>query len=422
MFTTDIQRRRTRHAILLAGCLSCLLLAGCRSQTPAAGSTLPEGSRTPISLGPTSTASATASPRPAGSPTPTLAPLPTVGPDDTARGPSSAPVTLLVYTDFDCDLCAQLGATLEQVVLDHAGQVRLVMRPFPLLNVHDKSAQAVAGWLAAGEQGAGWSLYSELLLDRANWRSLDLPAFRQHLVAWAADSGLDPDRFAADMMSEATIAEIEANYRQALASGIPGVPFVLLNGVPHRAGLEHTNLEAAVRLALLSEQQFEAPPELDLSGVEQAVARLHTNLGTIDLQLYPQSAPHAVASFVFLAQQGWYDGAGFYRVALGRWIETGDPTNTGLGQAGYHLPDEFDPSLTFDRPGMVAMANDGPGTNSSRFMITLAPIDGLAGSYTIFGRVIGGLDLLAGLPGRQPLDDLLEPPAGWIDAIEVEIP
>ena len=406
---------------LAAACLATVFLAGCSS--PATVSQTADGTApSPILLGPTSTASATATARPAGNPTATLAPLPTVGPDELQRGQTQAPVTLLVYTDFDCDLCAQLGATLEQVRADHPDEIRLVLRPFPLLGVHEKAAQALAGWYAANEQAGAWTLYDQLLLDRGQWRSLDVPAFRRLLLTWAAQAGMDVDRFAADMVATATLEQIEADYRQAMASGVPGVPFILINGLPHRASLDHPNLEAAVRLALLAGDQYAAPGEVELAGVDRAAVKLVTNLGTIDLQLYPQAAPRAVESFLYLAEQGWYDGAGFYRVTPGRWVETGDPTNTGLGHAGYHLPDEFDPSLTFDRAGMLAMANDGPGTNSSRFLITLAPISGLEGSHTIFGRVVEGLDLLQSLPARQALADLLEPPAAVIQMIEVNLP
>jgi peptidylprolyl isomerase len=127
-------------------------------------------------------------------------------------------------------------------------------------------------------------------------------------------------------------------------------------------------------------------------------ATIETNLGTIKVELLPKEAPLAVNSFVFLARDGYFDGVKFHRVVNGFVIQTGDPTGTGAGGPGYRFPDE---PVTLDyEAGTVAMANAGPNTNGSQFFITLSDLSGrLPKNYTIFGRVIDGMDVVARIGG-----------------------
>jgi len=159
---------------------------------------------------------------------------------------------------------------------------------------------------------------------------------------------------------------------------------------------------------------------MTLDPTKAYTAILETEGGDVVIQLLPDSAPQAVNSFIMLAQQGWFDGMEIHRVEPGVLVETGDPTGTGFGDPGYHLPDEIDPRLTFDRPGMVALASAGPGTGGSRFFINLQPLEDLTGSRTIFGRVLDGLDLLESLQARDPANDLLSPGAAVIHRVRVE--
>ncbi|MCB1054776.1 MAG: peptidylprolyl isomerase, partial [Acidobacteria bacterium] len=99
-------------------------------------------------------------------------------------------------------------------------------------------------------------------------------------------------------------------------------------------------------------------------------AVIKTDKGDIKLELYDQKTPLTVANFVNLAKRGYYDGIVFHRVISGFMIQGGDPTGTGRGGPGYRFEDEFDPSLRHDGPGVLSMANAGPGTNGSQFFIT----------------------------------------------------
>ncbi len=139
--------------------------------------------------------------------------------------------------------------------------------------------------------------------------------------------------------------------------------------------------------------RWPSPPAMSISPDRDYVATIKTNLGDVVVQLFPKDAPLAVNNFVFLAQQGFYNGVKFHRVVKGFVIQTGDPTGTGAGDPGYKFPDE---RVTRDYvTGTLAMANSGPNTNGSQFFITLADLSGrLPKNYTIFGTVTSGFDVV----------------------------
>ncbi len=147
---------------------------------------------------------------------------------------------------------------------------------------------------------------------------------------------------------------------------------------------------------------YNAPPDftIDLQKTYDAIIR--TERGDIRLRLFDDEAPITVNNFVFLANQGFYDDTTFHRVLPDFMAQAGDPTGSGAGGPGYQFPDEVNNGLTFDRRGILAMANAGPGTNGSQFFITFAPTPWLDNAHTIFGEVIGGDDVLGALTLRDP--------------------
>ena len=147
---------------------------------------------------------------------------------------------------------------------------------------------------------------------------------------------------------------------------------------------------------------YTAPPENELEAGKYYYATLKTNRGDIRVQLFADRAPKTVNNFVFLARQGYYDNTVFHRVLDGFMAQAGDPTGTGAGGPGYAFEDEFYPGLTFDRPGLLAMANRGPATNGSQFFITFSVTDWLNYNHTIFGEVIEGQEVLSRLTRRDP--------------------
>jgi cyclophilin family peptidyl-prolyl cis-trans isomerase len=150
---------------------------------------------------------------------------------------------------------------------------------------------------------------------------------------------------------------------------------------------------------------------------EMTVAVIKTNMGTIEIELFADQTPKTVENFVGLAKKDYYNGVIFHRVIPNFMIQGGDPTGTGRGGAslwGKPFADEIVPSLVFDEPGILAMANSGPNTNGSQFFITVAATTWLNGNHTIFGKVIEGMDVVYAIskvatskPGDKPLKDVV---------------
>ncbi len=144
----------------------------------------------------------------------------------------------------------------------------------------------------------------------------------------------------------------------------------------------------------MAAQKWSSPPDMQIDTDAVYEATIETDKGTIELELYPEHAPKTVNNFVFLAEEGFYDGVAFHRVIDNFMIQGGDPTGTGRGGPGYTFEDELDGNpLTHER-GALSMANAGPNTNGSQFFITHAPQPHLDGRHTVFGKVIDGLDVV----------------------------
>ena len=127
------------------------------------------------------------------------------------------------------------------------------------------------------------------------------------------------------------------------------------------------------------------------------VAVFKTNMGSFEIELFPDKSPKAVENFATHAKEGYYKGVLFHRVIPGFMIQGGDPTGTGRGGEsiwGKPFEDEVNNGLVFDGAGYLAMANRGPNTNGSQFFITVASTPSLTGGYTIFGKVLTGQDVV----------------------------
>ncbi|VAX24751.1 Peptidyl-prolyl cis-trans isomerase [hydrothermal vent metagenome] len=136
---------------------------------------------------------------------------------------------------------------------------------------------------------------------------------------------------------------------------------------------------------------------MNLKDNEELVATIKTNMGNIEIKLFARKTPKTVENFVGLATTGKYDNVIFHRVIPDFMIQGGDPTGTGregVSFWGGKFEDEFNTSLHHDKPGILSMANAGPNTNGSQFFITLVPTPWLDGKHSIFGEVIGGMDVV----------------------------
>ena len=146
-----------------------------------------------------------------------------------------------------------------------------------------------------------------------------------------------------------------------------------------------------------SKKQFDAEPAMGIDPAKRYTAVMETSKGTLTISLDPIAAPRTVNSFVFLARNGYYDGVVFHRIIPGFVVQGGDPTGTGRGGPGYKFADEL-PAPGRYEVGSLAMANSGPDTNGSQFFI-ISGSDGvrLPPSYSLFGKVVSGLETVSAL-------------------------
>ena len=156
------------------------------------------------------------------------------------------------------------------------------------------------------------------------------------------------------------------------------------------------------------------PPKATFDPAHTYYWNLDTNVGSVKVKLLPKVAPMHVTSTIYLTELGFYDGIPFHRVIAGFMAQGGDPLGRGTGGPGYEYSGEFDPKVKHDKPGLLSMANAGPGTDGSQFFLTFVPTPWLDGKHTIFGEVVEGMGTLKELerragppPDNRPKEELL---------------
>jgi cyclophilin family peptidyl-prolyl cis-trans isomerase/protein-disulfide isomerase len=342
--------------------------------------------------------------------------FPDVNETDWVTGPDDAATTIIEYADFECPFCGLLEPTLAQLRADYPEDVRVVFRHLPLLTIHNKAGLAMIAAEAAGRQGRFWDMHGLLFARQPEWTPLTPEDFEVWLSDRAVELGLDLAQFTADLHDPAMSDAVQAAYDEAIESGIPGAPFLLINGRIYSGPTDYDNLSVIVRLYSLQERVYDSCPTMIIDPAREYYATLVTDKGNIFIELDPEAAPLAVNNFVYLALDGFYDGVTFHRVFPGYIAQAGDPSGTGFGGSGYAFERE-ETGLQFDAPGVLAMDSEA---NGSQFFITYAPLDSLDGSYTIFGRVLEGLDVLEALTSRDPSDGVNQPPGDEIITILIE--
>jgi cyclophilin family peptidyl-prolyl cis-trans isomerase/protein-disulfide isomerase len=324
-----------------------------------------------------------------------------VSEDDYVRGPEDAVVTLVVYNDFQCTDCNYLPLS-QQLLENQPDNVRIVYRYYPYTALFDKGELAARAAEAAGYQGKFWKMHDLLFENQAEWVDLPVGVFEAWVTDQAEGLELDKAQFTTDFNSTTAVETAQKAAQEGERIGIPRLPFILLNGQIYNGPTDYDALNQVVELIKLGERQFAKCPPMITDPDKQYNATLRTEKGDVVLQLFADKAPLAVNSFVFLAREGWFDNITFHRVLPGFMAQTGDPSGTGQGHPGYMFNNEIDPTLIFDQAGLVAMANSGPDTNGSQFFITYGPTPHLDGSFTIFGKVLSGMDVVEQLAPRDP--------------------
>jgi len=301
-----------------------------------------------------------------------------------------------------------------------AGTVRFVYRHMAFLG--QESLWAAEASECAGEQGKFWEYHDKIF---ASQKGENQGAFsKDNLKKFASDLKLDTAKFNQCLDSGKFTDKITKSTEDANQLGVEGTPTIFLNGI-YIPGQYYTAFDVLIPWlgwVTSNPRQFNAPEKV-IDMAKKYTATLKTAKGDIVLELYADRTPTTVNNFVFLARNKFYDGVTFHRVLTGEGgltAQAGDPSGTGLGGPGFACNDEIDSTLTFAGEGMLAMANSGVNTNGSQFFITLGPRPDLNGKYTIFGRVISGMDTVKKLTARDPQQNPLAPPGDAIQSVIVE--
>ena len=176
--------------------------------------------------------------------------------------------------------------------------------------------------------------------------------------------------------------------------------------------------DSTVEVVPTIQRVYSSEPEFQLveSATYEAIIRLEEGDREIRIELLHQESPGYVNNFVFLARQKFYDGLTFHRVIEGFVAQGGDPTGTGMGGSGYQLTEESN-DIQLDSEGFLSMAKSSQGVDGAQFFITLGPAPWLSGDFTVFGRVIGGMDIAHSIRVREPGSG--QPPAEIIKSISI---
>ncbi len=280
-----------------------------------------------------------------------------------------------------------------------------------------------------------WEMHDLIFERQQEWASQSSDAAADVFVGYARELGLDAEQLSRDLKEGTYRDVVQQRYDEAVALSLPGTPSIFING--QYADLSQISEGMLVRLIEFLNYdgpQYAAPPPMSIDPSQSYFATVKTNRGSFCLELFAEQAPQTVNNFVFLAQEGFYDGVKFHRVLPEFVAQAGDPTGTGLGGPGYAFPDELHPDLKHDGPGVLSMANSGADTNGSQFFITYAALEWLdafdadgnpkdcalpeVSCHAVFGKVVEGMDVVESLEARDPQQDPYAP-ADIIETITI---
>ncbi len=338
--------------------------------------------------------------------------LPHVTEDDLVVGPDDAVVTFLEYSQLTCPACSSFAPLMIAIQERYPDDVRLVYRHFPF---QDKSILAAQALEAAEKQGkfsefkiymyehrsksAGNPKLADLP-DDAFWGSVAEDDFDAWLEKYIVELGIEPTQFFVDMYSAEIVEKVQAALNSAQILGINSTPTLFFNGFKWPDDIQRTVEQFSVFIQLVKNQEIEydACPPFVTQTDKNYSATISTTKGDIIVDLYADIARYAVNSFVFLAQEGWYDGLPFF--ATNEFALSGDPSDTSFGGPGYAYLDELNADYSSDNAGKLSTYSLGPGVNGSTFFINKTSLESLQGR-TIFGEVIEGMDVVNALELRE---------------------
>ena len=349
-----------------------------------------------------------------------------------ALGAVDAPVTVMEFSEVFCGHCQTFNQTnLEGILEDYVatGKVRYVghMMAFN----RPESQEYLAAAMCAAEQGRYFA-YEHAVFAQITQNEFDLDA-----AAKTAEIE-DYDRFVAcreagrynDAAADASLAAVDKGLRvtptflvngQKVEGNDPATIRRLIEEALSGGESAETTEQGAITMPKNPADRdgiYTAPPAMVIDPAKQYTATIVTEKGDIVAELYADKVPNTVNNFVFLARDGFYDNTTFHRVIPDFMAQAGDPAGTGRGGPGYRFVDEFSSDLRHVGPGILSMANAGPGTNGSQFFITFVDTPWLDGRHAVFGKVIEGLDVLLSISVRDP--QTATKPGDLIETITIE--
>lgn len=331
----------------------------------------------------------------------TLAIIGDVTDADWSIGPKDAKLTIIEYSDFQCPYCKQTSEAIDALFKDYPDDVRVIFRSFPLNSIHPNASLASQAAEAAGLQGKFWEMHTKLFGNQETWSPMGTEDFTAWLTTTAKELELNVDQFTTDLTSEAVVQKVTEATNKATEIGLGGTPTLFINGY-YMGNLDYYTMENFLKVYDFEATMYTECPNWVIDTEKNYQATIKTEKGEIVVDLFEDEAPLAVNSFVFLAEEGYYDDTTFHRVIKDSIAQAGDPTGTGYTSPGYAFRNETAGEHFYDRAGLLGMANSGADRNGSQFFITYAEMPQLNCSYTIFGEVVSGMDVLNSLTERDP--------------------
>lgn len=338
--------------------------------------------------------------------------LPEASNDDLSVGPKNAPITIIEYSQLTCPACVSFEPILTALRELMPNDVRIIFRHFPF----QPNALLTAQALEAANNQDKFEEFKNFMFDRRLrnpnnpdhaflkdddfWGSLNESQIEQWLAENIGEIGVDFDQLKADMYSDEIVQKVAAAYANAQSLGIGATPTLFINGYqwPEQVGRNLETMLIFVRLVMHQENEYsECPPTVIEQGKEYS-AVISTTKGDVEVALFEDVAPYAVNSFVFLAEEGWYDDSSFF--VTDEYIISGDPSDTTYGGPGYAYLDEISGDLSMENVGQLVINNLQPGINGSSFFINKVGLPDFEGR-TIFGEVTKGMDVVNSLDLRE---------------------
>lgn len=372
---------------------------------------------------------------------------------DWAKGASAAEAkyVLYEYSDFECPGCSSMAVVLDEFLAANP-DVRLVYRHFPLTQIHDLALLAAEASEAAGAQGKFWEMHDALFEDarqaytlyqmlqsqplteeqqaqliaqlESYWIVLEPEAARAQMSLYAAALSLDMDAFDQALDTGVYRDKVNAQLTDAILMELPGTPALIFNTIlyPSDMGLSYMGLDAFRTFLDHKERLLYAEiPEMTVDVAAAYRATLQTNRGAVVVDLLPEMAPTYVNSFIFLAEEDWYNGSEFFFVQDDFIAVTGDPTNTTIGYPGFQCRGEERGFLPNE--GLVWMLDNG------QFFFTLGPLayeqmvrtSSTPAQFALIGQVVEGMDVVQSL-ARRVIGDPTTPAADVLQSIQISRP